>query len=297
MNNLPTLFIVDRLLKPLHLAEERVQTIRNELASVKDGTLAYRGLFVVMVGAFEVMMTDMLKYFYRKFPQKFNKEVKVDKDSVLEATLALDLIDAAIDKSIVDMSYGRFQEVARQFFQTLEIDKPAVEDALISSLLEIRETRNLLLHNDLVVNWLYVERAGQLARKKEGILEIEREYFLRSLDAVDEFLAEIKTRCERKWGAFVKRRAIRSLWDYLFSSPLLDFDDYWEEHGDGISLRKTGIDDRLSSSEQILLGLWLAHYNSAHSDYLKKFSMRSLDSSNRKKLLFFLGAIEEFSLY
>ena len=94
-------------------------------------------------------------------------------------------------------------------------------------------------------------------------------------------------------------KAIRGLWGYVFQTPILGFDDYWEEDSteDTVRLKTTEFRVGISGSEEIFLGIWLNHYNQSGSSYLKDFSLPRLDETNQSKLLWLLNVLKEFRVY
>jgi len=56
----------------------------------------------------------------------------------------------------------------------------------MDDLIEIKETRNLLLHNNLVVNNLYLQKAGKNKRADgKGVkLKVDQEYIIQSVSTL-----------------------------------------------------------------------------------------------------------------
>ena len=104
------------------------------------------------------------------------------------------------------------------------------EDEL-NSLMEIKATRNLLLHNNLKENSFYQDAAGPNKRQSQGIerrLIIDQDYLFQSLVNMRTILRNFETELLDKYSGYTKIRAIRQLFNYIFKTPLMDFENEFE---------------------------------------------------------------------
>ena len=88
---------------------------------------------------------------------------------------------------------------------------------------------------------------------------------------------------------------IQSLWEYLIDSPIMPFDDFWDydvKEGRVTAWKEGRYEDGISSAEKIFLGILRSHFT-GNSDYLKYLNMKSLDKTNRRKLIEFLSVANE----
>jgi hypothetical protein len=71
-------------------------------------------------------------------------------------------------------------------------------------------------------------RAGQFRRTDhdDRKLPLTQEYVESACESVGALIEELRTRMQVKYKAFTRVAAFRRLWDYLFSSPIMQFDDY-----------------------------------------------------------------------
>jgi hypothetical protein len=123
-----------------------------------------------MISAVETMLTDTYVYYLRSFPEAFDfKDARFTKDDILAANLALDLIEQQVEKNAISQAYESFPELLRTFMKTIGIAATPLDPDLIDRIVEVKETRNLLLHSNLLVNRRYVARAGRFRRTdREG---------------------------------------------------------------------------------------------------------------------------------
>ncbi|WP_094603392.1 hypothetical protein SPSIL_014280 [Sporomusa silvacetica DSM 10669] len=293
-SNRPILLTLKDLLKPISLAKKNInETQKNDQLS----EFVIQGVFVLLVSRFEIMITDILLYYLKWMPNKLEfKEAKFSKDELLSEIL----INLQIEKSVNSLSYKNLREVLDFFFHTLSINV-SDKEKYIDKLIEIKETRNLLLHNNLIVNRNYIEKAGILKRsdRLEDKLKLDKQYLIEAKMILESLIFDIEKSLIEKYSNYSKIVALKSLWNYLFTSPIMNFEDYWiiDEASDSIiALKRYKYEDGLSGSERLFLGMWRAHFN-GDGDYLKKFNMRSFDGKRKEQMLYFLSVVGEISFY
>jgi hypothetical protein len=156
----------------------------------------------------------------------------------------------------------------------------------------VKETRNLLLHNNLLVNSFYIKRAGRLRRDADnGKLPLSQAYVIDGCKNLQALVQELQDRLNSKYSSYTRLAALRRLWEYLFSSPIMPFDDLWivDEANDVVSaVKESRYEKRIARSERLFLVVWRAHFNSWRHPG-GHMLMYSLDSENRQKMLWLLA--------
>lgn len=295
----PVLLTIYDLLKPINTTKNKLDEIFEELK--RDGLreVTIQGLFILGISSFEIMLSEILTYYLNCLPKKLEfKDIKLSKDELLNENE--DLVRVYVEKVIISLSYKRFDEFLSYFFDILSINFKSRNEN-IDKLVEMKETRNLLLHNNLVVNNLYLEKTLHYKRATNigEPIKIDSQYAFESLLLISSLVNEIEKELKDKYSSYTKIRLLRDLWEYLFDSPILKFDDYWylDEKNDEIpAMKHCKYEQCISWSERMFLGMWRAHFN-GDTEFLNKFNMRSLDSENRRKMLYFLSIADKISFY
>jgi hypothetical protein len=293
----PILLTIYELRKPIKNTKNKLNEIFEELKKENLRAITIQGLFVLGISSFEIMISEILTYFLNCIPQKLEmKDVKISKEDLLN----VDLVSVFVEKAIISLLYKRFDEILDGFFNLLSIDFKS-KDNIVDKLVEMKETRNLLLHNNLVVNNLYLEKTLNYRRatQNNGTLKIDSEYTFNSLLNLLLLVNEIEDGINIKYSNYTKIRVLRDLWDYLFDSPVLKFDDYWlvdEDKDEIISLKHCKYENQISSSERMFLGVWRSHFNN-NTEFLNYFNMRTLSSDNQRRMLYFLSIADKISFY
>lgn len=256
------------------------------------------GLFVMAVASMEVMVADVLHYFLRSFPQKLPaNEFKFEKDTFFENYFTL--LRKSVDTYINGLSYKSFEDFFNKLLKHLSLDWPDFHQAFGEDIREIKATRNLLLHNNLVTNEQYVDTAGSKKRASErGVkLTVDKTYLQRVLDVLLGFEERLQAKLLDKYKEYTKINANKRLWSFLFTSPVMPYDDFWQydEKTDHIVAFKRGrYEAQLSHSETLILSQWRAHFNGNGGEAMNRFSMRSFDTGNQERVLFFLSMGSDF---
>lgn len=234
-----------------------------------EDLIVIKSLFVYGIATFENALTDILREFCKAFPQKIpQKEFKLLKDQILNDTEVI--VEMFLDSAINKLTYASLEDYLVELTKLLGIDMIPH----LSELIEIKETRNLLLHNNLVVNSIYLSKCkSDCIRADEKdinkLIPFEKDYAYNSLKlCADIFEKSIVIELRSKYSSFTKIKAMREVWDSLFCSPKLNFEDYWEydEEGRllGFKLERGILEANLSvaysATEKILFSYIYMHY-------------------------------------
>jgi len=296
----PNLLILKNLIAPIDNSLKKLDNCISNISEDIDDVLI-EGLFVLSISSVEIMLSDILKYFYRCFPLKLPKNgFQFDKDTFFNNQF--DLIDKSIEGHIMSLSYKSYKEYFDIFLEQLSLEWKDYYTEFGDYIEEIKATRNLLLHNNLVVNEQYIGSAG-IKKRSNSIsdkLTIKYDYALSSLKLIIEFEKLLKAKIVKKYKIYTKVNANKRFWGFIFKSPVMPYDDFWiydEQKDEIIGYKEGKYEGALSGSEVALLGLWRAHFAGSGSDHLKNFHMRRFDNKNREKVLFFLSTVHQFNLY
>lgn len=287
----PNLLMLTKLVKPIDLSINFVQDSKEQLNSEMH-KIFIQGVFVLSVSSMEVMISDVLRYYLINFPQKIpNSDFSYSKNTLFGNQF--NLIEKTVENHINTLSYKSFEDYFKKLLEHLSIEWSEFQEFLGNDLQEIKATRNLLLHNNLVKNDQYSQIAGSAVRE---VPNIGYDYAIRSIEKILEFEKELKKHVAEKYKEYTKINANKRLWKYMFKTPLMaSYDDYWhyDESDDSIyALKKCEREDGLSGSETMLLELWRNHFNGSQMKY---FNMKHIVGATREKAMFFLSIAGEFS--
>jgi len=298
---LPKLILIDDLLKPVLMAHKRISDIFSKVQNQKLDELDRHGLFVLAVSTLESMMNDVVIYLLNAIPQKLDlKEMTLTKDQLFNSFLVFDIIERLSQQETKAASYKNIEQFIEYFCKITSLNNIFSQDK-VDELREIKETRNLLLHNNLKVNDFYKTKAGPNIRKENsnGFLEINIKYLKKAVKCIQYFIDKIHYHLKRKFHKYTKIHLLKSTWNYCFDSPVMQFEDYWEldtKKDEVIALKKCKYEGGLSSGETSLLNLWRSLFT-GNTEYLKKCWLQHLSSSYKEKAIFLLILSERTTLW
>jgi len=299
----PRMLLKGDILKPVILADNILRDIMKELVSTRSQVIQ-RSLFTYAMASFEIMLTDLISIHLEIFPEKIeNKEFKILKEDLINSTTTLTIIEKEIEKYVQDLSYKNvmdYLKIACSILSIVEFDEKTINE-----IQERKATRNLLIHNNLKYNNAYHERSGKLRRDKayNGYLPLTKQYIEDTINLLEQINSEILTLLSAKYEDYTKYNALKNLWKYIFNSPILKFEDYWEDSDLGITFKmeirefNKYIKTCYSGTETAFLALWISHFNSSLAN--KTFNFNNLntfsfDDKSREKYLYLLSVIENY---
>jgi hypothetical protein len=143
----------------------------------------YENFIVNAVSQFESLLFDILRAVINAYPQKLTvspkKGAEVNKNVSLDVLLtATDLSEAlatVIDKRLNEVSYASPKDYLEYVNKVIGVD---TSDDSYLNYLEIKATRDLIIHNSGVVNDVYLYKSGIKKRGELGeMVKVDVEYF------------------------------------------------------------------------------------------------------------------------
>lgn len=180
--------------------------------------LLHRSSFVLLMSYLDFLFSDLLYYYYGKYPDSLSgKELSLSLSELKLFDSIGDALTFLIDKKVDSVLYGRLDEQRGHFQTALKID---TEDDLIEwkRLVEATERRNIIVHNDSKINRRYLSSVDlrvipeKPKEIKEGkTLNIDKEYFARVFEEVFVAGLALIQNCWRKWEKDTVNKADTSL--------------------------------------------------------------------------------------
>lgn len=298
--NLPELTTIYEIERPLIIALDSLESVIIELETELSEN-AIKGLFVLGVSHLEVLLSDLLKRITLLHPDSlgilYRKNEKTDKikyevsiDNLVVGNITSNIIEKKIDK----LCFDNIEAIIKKLTEVLNFDLKINIDKVV----EIKETRNLLLHNNLIVNDFYLNKTKSIKRseKKGKQLPLDKAYVKDSIESIIEIVEKIRNSVNNRYSEYTILELIKRLWDFTFSGsgiPTL-IEDFWT-----LNYEKDIIDgpvkppkEYFASSEKLFYEIWKAQRTGSS---VSRFSMTQLDSRNINKLSFLVEVFGELS--
>jgi len=183
---------------------ERIVTARNRgkilrLLDKAIGRDLITQALVAAVALTENYLADMLRLIFRGYPEKLGgKDKTIDLDLVLAADSLDDVLSAVIERQIHSVFYDRPEKYFSYLDSVLSV---CIDEHLKETYAEVKATRDILVHNNGVVNAIYRRKAGKRARASEGeLIPIDDAYFDTAIRSMKELIQSVYSQLLGKFG-------------------------------------------------------------------------------------------------
>lgn len=287
----PILLQKKKLVKPIEQALERIENIRQRKINNVD-SIILEGLFALAVASFEHSLGDTMRELFTHIPDKLDiKNEAISKKELIDGNP----LKQAIENKVNAISYKSLPEILSYFAKVTDIPETLITAEELNSLLEVKATRNLLIHNNLMVNSIYKDTAGVNIRAQDGRLSITQDYLFESLVTIRSILEKFRSAILVKYADFTKIKAVENLFDYIFITPVMDFHHEFnvDRNLDTIIEMKSATSHRddLSTSERFFFDVWIAHTHGTQFNF-DTGQLFKLDKRNIKKMSYLIENID-----
>lgn len=174
--------------------------------TVPQAELLYRSSFVILVSYFDFLLSDLIHYFYRKYPESLSgKELPLTLSELKLLGGVDEAVDSVINKEADSVLYKSLGEQKLYLKNILKID---TKDSIINwnKLVESVGRRHIVVHNDCKINRRYLVSVdlSQIPEKtkdlKEGTqVRITESYFRSVFEEICVSGLVLLQVCWRKW--------------------------------------------------------------------------------------------------
>ncbi|MFB9127602.1 hypothetical protein E2553_41590 [Paraburkholderia dipogonis] len=131
------------------------------------------------------ILFELLRYDNRRLKthvKGIDHTAKIDVSELIDAASREHLIEGVIRKNL-DLFFYAAPSLQMQYFQTVTGAK--LSEDLVGKWIELKATRDIIVHNSGVANSKYLEKAGKLARAQDGeALPITDRYFADAISSM-----------------------------------------------------------------------------------------------------------------
>ena len=132
----------------------------------------YENLIVTAVSQFESYLFEVLRIVITAYPQKLALNIKgteskrdIPLELLLSANSLSEVITQIIDRRLNELSYASPKEYLEYLGKLLGID---ITDPAFLDYIEVKATRDLVIHNRGIVNQTYLSKVGDKKRGETG---------------------------------------------------------------------------------------------------------------------------------
>lgn len=154
-------------------------------------TLAFRMSYVYLMALFDAYLSDIFEVVIKSRPEMLRSKKQITYEKALEFSSIDDMVEYLAKRELNELSYKSIKDQADYYRDRFGITI-ADSGVSIETLTELRCRRNLLVHNNGVVNHIYVELVPDTTFKLGDTIPVDSEYFdaaVKSLALVAAFVA------------------------------------------------------------------------------------------------------------
>lgn len=162
----------------------------------------YAQALVSAVAVTEGYLMNILSLILKAFPEKLGVADKADKKVDLSIILRSKDLEDVLEEVIFNQIHSAFYTSPAKYFQYIEqILSIAIPDDRKAAYGEVKATRDIYVHNGGIVNNIYLRKAGDLARSKEGeLININERYFSDSIACMHGILNSVHAGLNKKYN-------------------------------------------------------------------------------------------------
>jgi hypothetical protein len=174
--------------------------------TLPQAQLLYRSSFVMLMSYFDFLLSDLIHYFYRKYPEDLSgKNLSLTLSELRHLGDMDTAVDFIINKEIDNILYDKLEKQKLYFRDTLKVD---TKDDIINwnKIVEAMERRHIVVHNDCKINRRYLSNVDlsvipePIKDVKEGTeVRITAPYFRGIFEEVCVSGVVLLQVCWRKW--------------------------------------------------------------------------------------------------
>ncbi len=297
-NQKPTLLLFEDLVEPLQNSIEELKGIRSKLDYILEQEFLKKGTFVYVISLFESSVSECLKRYLMAFPKELKDGQISGKDSkfIADTIFASELIELLVDNFINKISYENLSEILPKKLELLKVEKEKIKYDR-KDLIERKERRNLLVHNNLKIDKKYIRNTKCEPNRLGMQLDIKNGYLSKTIDVLTNILIQIFNELSEVYSCFDRTKLLKGVWYYVFDSPLLNYDLYWNENHVFVYDRNDKqMIDSISSGEKTMLAYWMQHYDASLAERYFKFSDFPFINYSQPRMNFLVDFFNKYPL-
>lgn len=301
MTKKPNLLIYDDLIEPITDALKELQEVREHYKTQSaTTTFIHKGIFAYIISLFEGSLNECVERYLFSFPEKLPK-IKLDsekyKTELLNGDFTYEFTAHLISSYTAESSYENMGKLLQTYCELMEIND--LSPLYTKSLREKKARRNALVHNNLRVDSKYISTAGADPRDKGKYMLISQDYVLNTIQEISILFNELLKELEFKYSSYTILKAIELVWNYLFNSPIMKFEDYWGVNGDMLYIKVDTLKKyykSLSSGERTLLFYFVQNYSPGACEKIFKVHDLNMQVSNNHRMVFLVSVFDRYPL-
>ncbi|MFF2093329.1 hypothetical protein [Paenibacillus sp. NPDC058174] len=263
-------FVCEELINDLRVNFEKINDMFGQMNKQN-----YEAFFVYSFALFESSICEVVRRILAAFPEKLSdeKQPKLKYSDIINNIYSSNyILYSIIEAEIKSISKGDAVALLQKMQKLISIELPFNKNVID----EVSKYRNKLAHDNTVSKRKYILGSGT---SNNDSFSLEKAKNL--IDVLLNVLSELEQSLKMKYQKYTKYKLIKDLWEEIFKTPLLKFEDC-------IVIRKSTMDKKndvvglnfehlkrstrsISSGEKFFLAFLLNQYSGSINDQFFKF--------------------------
>lgn len=264
--------VVSQIDASIDLVEQNITLINEQ---------SMKAQYIYIYSVFESVLTETLRYYLASFPEKIEKNIMISKEQLLSSPLTGVVTLDVINTYIRGFSSDSLRKYIEFYLKTLEL----AVDFDGRDIQRIVSVRNTIVHDNFKTSSILCYVAPKNSE------ELKASVLRSDCLCLKNLLSEISVAVNEKYQKYTLEKVCRTVWEEIFFTPLLKFDDIWRIDKGIIHIREFDKEKYtcLGTGEKTLFAVFLQQYSTSLNDKLFGFkdmaAICSLDNSSREKLI------------
>lgn len=181
-----------------------------------------------LYSALEILLNDTSIRFLISYPGHISSKIANKFDIVTENDSVSTIIRHYAEHIINELSYKDLQTYLNAIYSFFG-EKITIENKILGTLIEGKASRDIFIHNNSIINDVYMRKAGPNARYQDAgkQLEICADYLANVKKCIEILSNDFKTHCLDKYRNDNKENIFKKMWEMSSLNNIVPFERAW----------------------------------------------------------------------
>lgn len=187
---------VEKLVDECGMTDGSINTYRSMPKEIRDEykrvealerqkEILYNGSLMLLVTYYENLVARLFKEDFIKYPERIHLDSKCVTYKILEELNDVEEIKKhLVEEEVMGMMYKSHEEWIKYFKDKIKLQLLYINEN-IQEITEIIARRNLFVHNNGIVNSVYISLTGNKDVSKGTVLSVGKEYLQKAIDTIE----------------------------------------------------------------------------------------------------------------
>ena len=178
-----------------------------DITQIFNDALDYQFFYAIiayLVAQVEAFMSDTIRLVLNFDPRRLKTKIqgidhvkKINVDEIVDASCREKILSNIIDKELLNIFYSCPKAQIDYFKKVLGVN---LDQEIMNRWIEIKATRDIIVHNNGIINDIYIMKAGDKCRGSRGDrIIVNKKYFESSATIMKQIVGKISTQLQKEF--------------------------------------------------------------------------------------------------